>query len=255
VSGDPHTVLAEVERRGVVVTGEALLTPSATRFELVVRRSGCEPELLDVPYEDVGSLVRTGARGLDVVLQRGGRVRLGFATEAEASSVEALLLARCCTLPELTRALRSLGRRRGEAAATATDADRFFEPLLAARHAAAAGGMADALRAFRGSAIAEQLERTAAAFAEAHYPERPSARRALEARLSEHLEPLAAALLDLDDAAAEVTQGTSPPVAGWREWTRRLRLVFERADECWAHLAAELAPLRERRVSAARRSR
>lgn len=249
---EPRTVRAEIERRGVTVAGDALLTPSATRLELLVRRGGEAPASFDFPYEDVHSLVRAGERTLDLELQRGGRVRLEFASESEATAVEALLLACCRTLPELTRALRSLGRRRGE---TATDADRFFEPLLAARHAAAAGGVSDALRAFRGAAIAEQLERTAASFAEAHYPDRPSARRALEARLSEHLEPLAAALRDLDEAAADVIEGTSPAVAAWREWTRRLQLVFERADECWAHLAAELAPLRERRVSGARRSR
>ena len=248
MGSEPHSVVAEVVRRGVSIAGDALLTLGATRLELVVRRDGCDPAQLEVRYDDVRELVREGDRILELALQRGDRVRLGFGDASAADAVESLLLRRCCELPELTRALRSLGRRRA-VRASAAEADRFFQPLLEARREAADGGMPAAVAAFRGSALAARLEGVAAEFAAARHPERPSARRALEARLCDRLDPVLAALHDLDAAAEPLTDAAGSSIGAWRVWTARLRVVFERADECWPHLAAELAAPMAERVS------
>ncbi|HYD51504.1 MAG TPA: hypothetical protein VEA99_02710 [Gemmatimonadaceae bacterium] len=249
MTDEPIVVVADLSRRGSRLGGDALLSIGATRLELLVRRGGCDPERVEVRYDDVRELGREGPRGLDLALPRGTRLRIGFADDAATRATEEALLARCCVLPELTRALRSLGRRRAENA-SASEADRFFEPLLAARRAAAEGGVRDALGAFRGAALAARLEGLAGEFAATRQPQRASARRALEARLCDHLEPVVDALHALDEAAAPLAGTDAVAISAWRAWTARLLAVFERADECWVHLAAELAsPAAAPRVS------
>lgn len=240
-------VTAAVQRRDTRVEGDALLTLGAAGWELVVSRAGCEPWRDTGAYDDVRELTRDGSRGLTLALAREGRVRLAFDSEADADETERDLAARCCALPELTRALRSLGRRReGLSVSEASEVDRFFAPLLHARRQAAktdADTVARALDAFGGAALAAALERTAAEFAAVRHPDRASARRALEARLHERLEPVLEALARLDEAAALARdpEGGVVRVGAWREWVARLRAVFARADECWPHLAAELS--------------
>ena len=230
-------VTVEIRRRGAGVEGGALLTLGASGWELVVSRAGCEPWRDAGTYDEVRELTRDGARGLTLALARDGRVRLAFDTEADADATERDLAARCCALPELTRALRSLGRRHeGLSVAQASEVDRFFAPLLAARRQAATiegESVARALEAFDGAALAAALERIAAEFAAVRHPERASARRALEARLHERLEPVLGALARLDEAAALVRDPAHrvARVSAWRDWVARLRTVFARADE------------------------
>lgn len=237
----PFAVTAEVVRRDARVAGEGLLSIGPSGVELTVRRAGCDPWRADARFEEMRELVREGDVGLTIELPRGDRMRVAFATPGERADAEGRLLERCCALPELTRALRSLGSRRG-ATASAHEADRFFEPLLDARRRAAAGNRAAAIAAFDGAAISAALERTAADLAQSRHPDRASARRALEARLGEHLEPVLAALRGLDEAGATLAaQGDRPSVGAWRAWIGWLRAVFERADECWPRLGSELA--------------
>lgn len=244
----PLSVTASVERRDARVAGEGLLTIGATGWALVVSRAGCEPWRRDGAWDEVQELEREGTRGITLSLARGDRVRLAFGTEAEATATARELTARCCTLPELTRAMRALGARRTAAAGADRDADRFFAPLLEARRRASmapAGtdDAAEALEAFRGARLAAALEKTAAEYAAEAHAQHPSARRALEARLGDELEPLLAALVALDEAAEALHRraGEPPRVGAWRAWVARLRIVFERADEAWPRLAAELA--------------
>ena len=240
-------VSAVVERRNTRIVGDALVSLRATDVELLVRRDGCEPLRLALSCDDIEELVREGTTSLLVETKRGDRIALTWSEARAADELMATLLQRCSTLPELTRALRSLGIRR-DATAFAADADRFFEPLIAARRAVAIAASSDpntmalaALESFAGAPLRRALEATASSFAQSRYPERASARRALEARLCDHLEPLFTALGRLDDAAAPVrADRTAFSVRAWRQWTGALRAVFERADECWPHLAAEL---------------
>lgn len=240
-------VMAIVERRDVRATGDALVTLRAADLELLVRRAGCDPLRIELAYDDIEELAREGAASLLVETRRGDRIALTWSDARAADKMMATLLRRCWTLPELTRALRSLGMRR-EATPFAAEADRFFEPLIAARRAVAIAAASDpdtmalaGLESFAAVPLRQALEATASRFAQARYPERASARRALEARLCDHLEPLFNALGRLDEAAAPVhADRTAFSVRAWRRWTGALRAVFERADECWPHLAREL---------------
>jgi hypothetical protein len=237
----PASVFAVVVRRGTKVAGDALVTLTTATMELVIRREGCDPARVELAYDDIRELQREPERVVTLEGARSDRVRLAFGTGEESERFEGAILDRCCALPELTRALRSLGSRRSTTA-SAAEADRFFEPLLEARRRAARESGFLAAEAFDAAAIVAQLERTASEFARERHRERASARRALEARLLDHLDPLMAALGDLRVAAEALraTEGTAR-LAGWREWVRRLRTVFDRADESWPHLAAELA--------------
>jgi hypothetical protein len=246
----PATAFAVVARRGAKVAGDALVTLMPATLELVVRREGCDPARVELSYDDMRELQREPDRVVTLEGARGDRVRLAFETAEESERFEGAILDRCCALPELTRALRSLGSRRSTTA-SAAEADRFFEPLLEARHRAARQPGFVAADAFDAAAIIRQLERTAGEFARERHPGRESARRALEARLLDHLDPLMAALVELR-ASAEVLREAegAARLGGWREWVRRLRAVFDRADESWPHLAAELAraPASSRRL-------
>jgi hypothetical protein len=145
-------------------------------------------------------------------------------------------------LPELTLALRTLGsrrRRRGEG----NEQERFFAPLLEARRAAArAADIEAAVTAFDPDRLKAAFEKTVRAMAAASAPSgRPPARRALEARLQEHLEPLRRALAALGEAAdALLIADDEVRPDAWRRWADELRTVFAAADRCWPHVDATL---------------
>lgn len=138
-------------------------------------------------------------------------------------------------VPELTRALRTLGGRRG-----GEGQDAFFRPLLEARRIAAAGGQV-ALDAFDAAAIRLAVESQLARVAEAREPARPAARRALEACLCDAAEPLLAALEPVAAAAARARDAAPAEILhAWREWARSVVRVFERADAAWTAVRAVL---------------
>jgi hypothetical protein len=145
-------------------------------------------------------------------------------------------------LPELTLALRALGsrrRRRGEG----NEQDRFFAPLLEARRAAArAADIEAAVASFDAARLTTSFDKTIRALAADRAASgRPAARRALEARLQERLEPLRDALSELGecaDALLRADDGARPEA--WRRWAEQLRAVFACADRCWPALDASL---------------
>lgn len=146
-----------------------------------------------------------------------------------------LVIARGRTVPELTRALRTLGGRRG-----GQGQDAFFRPLLDARRIAAAGGQA-ALDAFDARAIRIAVESQLAQLAEGREPARPAARRALDARLCDAADPLFAALAPLESSAARARDAAPPQtLRAWREWAHVVVRVFERADAAWIAVRAVL---------------
>ena len=165
---------------------------------------------------------------------------------ARLAAIAREISAQVCTLPELTRPLRSLGSRRGR---LGVDHDRFFAPLLAARRRGErAGDQRARLRAFDGAAMSAALDSAIADFARARFPRRAPDRRALEAELLEIATPLRSALEALDVFARRATEEGSEETVfvRWRSWCTAVREVFDRADRCWIALGPVLgeAPVR-----------
>lgn len=146
-------------------------------------------------------------------------------------------------LPELTRALRTLGSRRG-GRGEGRDHERFFGPLLEARRAAArAEDLETAVGSFDATRLIGSLDKTIRAVAADRAASgRPAARRALEARLQERVGPLRQALNELDERADELLQSDDDGrVDAWRRWAEQIRVVFACADRCWPGFDAALA--------------
>ena len=145
-------------------------------------------------------------------------------------------------LPELTLALRALGsrrRRRGEG----NEQERFFAPLLEARRAAArAADVETAVASFDAARLNTSFDKTIRSLAaDRAVSGRPAARRALEARLQERLEPLRSALGELGARADALLAADEDARAdAWRRWAEQLRVVFACADRCWPALDAAL---------------
>ena len=149
------------------------------------------------------------------------------------------LLDRACTMPELTRGLRSFGSTRGSPGAPH---DMWFGPLLAARRAVA--GVTDAHRQVSlidagsiGRAMTENIAQLAAVKA----PTDAATQRAIEAVLEEESTDLFASLSRLG-LAANALLGSAPDtrLADWRRWVEALRDVFVQADEAWLRCRREL---------------
>ncbi|HTE45780.1 MAG TPA: hypothetical protein VK636_11085 [Gemmatimonadaceae bacterium] len=184
---------------------------------------------------------------LTVAVRDGSRITL---ESPSAPELHDIILAHCRALPELTRALRSFGSRRGSRAIRASgpsEQQRFFAPLLdARRQAVAVSTPSGVLDAFEATPLASAMERAILAFAaERAGPEGP-ARRALEAELVDLSEPLEIAFARLR-AAAERASALPDDLPAWRSWSNELRATFEVADRVWLTLdtaldGASLAP-------------
>lgn len=164
---------------------------------------------------------------------------LAISGSRELNRAWGIVVERACILPEMTRGLRSLGTSRGGSAQLQT---RFFGPLLHARRRIQEP---DALEwrvaHFDARALSGRFGETIRELALERFPDSPPDRRALEAELSEALEPLANTL----DVLAEATERIRSDPDGqrfvtWRAWTRQLRRVFLEADRAWASMADTL---------------
>lgn len=141
-------------------------------------------------------------------------------------------------LPELGRSLRSLGSTREPCAEHAHAA--VFGPLLDARAVAAeAATSAELLHAFRGRPIAARMERLVTEAAQAGVRE-PAVARARAARAMELMEPVLAALAELDARASELKH-PSIRIDEYSPFVAQLRSVFAAADAACGHLAQVLA--------------
>jgi hypothetical protein len=146
-------------------------------------------------------------------------------------------------LPELARSLRSFGAPRDAASDAAHAA--IFVPLLEARARAGLGDVEAALSALRGETLAVRIAARVSEAASVGQGE-PARARARAARASETLEPMLAALADLDTLAANARGGSADSPA-WNAWVMQLRRVFASADDACRAVARILA---ERQVAA-----
>ena len=147
-----------------------------------------------------GAVLSRAADELSIALRDGTRITL---VSAGSRQLREDLFVQCRALPELTRALRSLGSRRGQSARASSPADqqRFFAPLLQARRAAGMAASPSAvIAAFDAAALSTTYSQTLREFSKERIAEAGPARRALEAELSDLAEPLMDALQALGDA-------------------------------------------------------
>jgi hypothetical protein len=149
------------------------------------------------------------------------------------------VLESCRMVPEVTRALRAFGSRRGQRGARPTGAEeqhRFFAPLLLARRAASvAMSPGEVIWAFEADALAKAFNATIDRFAEDRFRNSPPARRALAAELTDLAEPLLEAV-DVLRKTARAAAGDLENLRHWRQWASSVRMTFEAADRAWLAL-------------------
>ncbi len=142
-------------------------------------------------------------------------------------------------VPELTRALRSLGSLRG----TPGDAhDLWFAPLLRARRAVE--GVTDVdqqLVAMNPDLLASGMRDAISKIAALHVQDDSPFRRAAEAVLEDAAADLFVALDGLGAAATSLNQSSAETRAKcWRQWVAALKEVYSRADRGWTMACEEL---------------
>ncbi|MEP6493173.1 MAG: hypothetical protein ABJF01_10885 [bacterium] len=177
---------------------------------------------------------------LTVAIRDGSRVIL---ESPSAGELRDIIVGHCRVLPELTRALRAFGSRRGSRAVRVSgpsEQQRFFAPLLEARRqAVGATSASGAINAFDPAALAKAMEAAIQAFAVERCGAEGPARRALEAELVDLSEPLEIAFERLR-VAGERANTNLDDLRAWRGWSAELRTTFEVADRIWLALDAAL---------------
>ena len=213
-------------------------TPVVARLaggRLVVEDAAGRP-VRDVHLDDVLEVARKGLR-VEVSSLR----ELPVEVECErAEQLDAALVAACCAVPELTRALRSLGSSRLRAGGGAQR--EFFAPLLEARRRAEESvGRAGIVRAFDPDRLNRAFDAYFLALTERRADLRPAARRAFAAQAEEAAEPLRGAIAAVREmAGAAANPREDSRVASWRAWSQALHSMFAAADQCWGALQPAL---------------
>jgi hypothetical protein len=191
---------------------------------------------LRTKYEDVhGGGWRTGT--LTIHGQSGKAV---IESSRGLDHAWAQLIERACVLPEMARAHRLLGSRRG---GSANAQAKLLAPLLQARKRVEEARDLDArVEALEARALRERVSSALENIARDAYPSSHPDRRGLEAELGEALMPFFAGLDALDVAARHFR---SAPEAirfvAWRRWVATVSNAFILADSGWAS-AARLLP-------------
>jgi len=228
---DHNFALSSMTLAGIAVgPGTALVDEDVLRLLLLESPTG--EKALQVRYDSITG-VAIGA-GSVIISCRGGR-GLVVATK-EASSFRGRLLAACRALPEVTRALRALGSRRGARGTRRDPTDkeaRFFAPLIAARRSSMeARDATGVIASFDAKALSVEVTATMLEFAAELAAGNPARRRALEAELADATDNLAATLTDLEQLAA-VAASDVDNLGRWRAWADSVQRVFEAADRSW----------------------
>ncbi len=174
--------------------------------------------------------VAHGATQLTLYLSSGDVLELDGDDSVRGLALQ--LIDRACTMPELTRGLRSLGSRRGAPGAAH---DAWFGPLLAARRAVE--GVSDAQRQLLlidGAQLGRNMQRAMEELAALSAPGDDARQRAIEAAIEEDAIDMFVALQRLA-LTAEALRGSALDTrfADWRRWVDALREVFAEADEAW----------------------
>jgi Arc/MetJ family transcription regulator len=219
-----------------------------------------------VRVDTVVALVREES-GVTLRLRDGGSVVLLC---ADGHALATRLRSACHRVPELTRALRSMGARRsGDVFETdggrATAEGLFFAPFLAARRAAAQSTEPGAaIAAFDVAELTRGVQQAVERVAAERTYGNAALRRAVEAQGEELLEPLIAALRALGTAGDEARRDLrrSGPddavlsgvnLGSWRAWADALCGVFNAADRAWANIDRLLTEVPAAPVQAPRR--
>lgn len=158
------------------------------------------------------------------------------AATQEAATFRQSVLGACRSLPEVTRALRALGSRRGLGGTRRNPGDRearFFAPFISARRASMDAREARAvISAFDPRELARSLNATITVFAREGAAGHPARHRALEAELSDGIEQLEFTLDRLQELA-ELAARDVDDLGLWRQWAAGVQHVFEAADKAW----------------------
>ena len=158
------------------------------------------------------------------------------AATADAGEFRQSVLAACRSLPEVTRALRALGSRRGSGGTRRNPGDRegrFFAPFISARRASMDAREArSVISAFDPRELVRSLNATLTVFARERAAGHAARQRALEAELSDGIEQLEAALDRLQELATQAAKDVDD-LGRWRAWAAGVQQVFEAADKAW----------------------
>lgn len=181
--------------------------------------------------------VAHSASQLSLYLVRGDVLELSGDESLRAIALQ--LVERGCTMPELTRGLRSLGSVRGTPGAAH---DAWFAPLLAARRAV--HGVTDAKRQVAlidAGELARAMEGAMQELAALTAPGDVARQRAIEAALEEESEGMFVAFARLALAADTLSGSASDTLfVDWRRWVGALREVFTAADDAWGRCRLQL---------------
>lgn len=215
------------KRRG---PGTALVDEDVLRMLLTESSDG--EMALPIRYD---TIVGVGMSDGSVVIScRDGRSLV--VTLPEAASFRQAVLAACRALPEVTRALRALGSRRGVAGTRRNPTDRegrYFAPFIRARRASMdARDAASVIRAFEPRELARAVAHTILMFASDLAAGHPARKRAMEAELDDAVQPLSDALDRLRDLATLASSDVDD-LGRWRGWAMGVQQVFDAADKSW----------------------
>jgi hypothetical protein len=190
---------------------------------------GSDGRRVDVHLDNVEEVRRDGTR-LEIAIR--GRPPLALEC-GEAELLDRALVAACCTIPEVTRAVRSLGSSRRHAGGGGQR--EFFAPFLDARRRAEDSvGRAAIIRAFDSDRLNRALDAYLKQLSDQMADARPAARRAFAAQAEEATAPLRAAILAVADCAkTALAPDPGNRVGSWRRWSGALGALFLAADRAW----------------------
>lgn len=210
----------------------ALVDEDVLRLLLMDAGGGGGEKAVQVRYD---TIVAVGlGDGTVIITCRDGRDLVGSTTDA--AEFRQRLLAACRSLPEVTRALRALGSRRGVGGTRRNPGDRegrFFAPFISARRASMdARDARGVISAFDPRELARSLKATITVFARERSAGHAARQRALEAELSDGIEQLESTLDKLQELASHAAADMDD-LGRWRAWAAGVQQVFEAADRAW----------------------
>jgi hypothetical protein len=197
--------------------------------------------------ESTGSRIRTTYREIHGGAWKTGSLTihgaLGYAAVEARHGLEHAwveLISRTCPIPELARAHRLLGSRRGGS----VDAQaRFLAPLLQARkRLEEAADLESRIAAIDAGALRDRIIAALQGISKDAYPSSHPDRRGLEAELEDVMAPLFTEIDAMDSAATHFR--TAPEAIrfiAWRRWVFTVENAFAYADARWAD-ASRLLP-------------
>jgi len=208
----------------------ALVDEDVLRLLLVDAGGG--EKAIQIRYDSIAGVAL--GDGTVIISCRDGRDLVG--TTKDAGEFRQSLLAACRSLPEVTRALRALGSRRGAGGMRRNPGDRegrFFAPFISARRASMDAREARAvISAFDPRELGRSLSATITVFARERAAGHAARQRALEAELSDGIEHLEFALTRLQELASQASNDVDD-LGRWRAWAAGVQQVFEAADKAW----------------------